>query len=520
MLWRSRRWSAVLVCAALGCSAGPSDAGPTGSLSLDLIIADGIEIDEVQWEVSGGDMEPMSGVVNTSAPGSTASVEIFGIPPGGDYLIQMEATATDGETTCKGSATFDIQVGELTNLHVMLNCKRPPRFGAVRVNGELNHCAELIKVVVSPLQTSVGNAIDLFSDAIDDEGDTITYVWSGSGGTIANPNAPATRYTCDVPGAHQLRVVVSDDDFTHCMSEWTVDIACVATDTGCLTDADCDDGASSTQCLVSRCNEATGLCEDETLPDGTDCSAENPPLASCQGGVCSPDGCRSDADCGVSDQCFVVVCFVDIGFCEGVGLEGFPCSLPGVLNATCSSGECIDTTCTSDDQCDPPTQCRKGGVCDVKFGRCDLGAPVENGEPCERHNGDPGVCFNTLCGCADDSVCSPGSECAEPSTCELETGRCIPGGAINFGGPCNYRERGPETGQCGNHVCLPICFRAPCPDNGIECVEDICDHTDGSCNPVNEVSGQLCDFDAQRTGSCDGVGSCVLECASEADCDE
>ena len=139
----------------VSCSQGTQE-GETGSLSLQLTIAGDVEIDEVAWVITGGDMPSMNGTIDTSAPGSTASIEVFGLPPsiGKDYTITMEAIATDEETTCKGSEDFGIDIGEVTqDSSVMLNCKRPQRFGSVRVNGEFNICAELTKVVVSPLQT-------------------------------------------------------------------------------------------------------------------------------------------------------------------------------------------------------------------------------------------------------------------------------------------------------------------------------------------------------------------------------
>ncbi|MGB5810637.1 MAG: hypothetical protein WBG86_08915, partial [Polyangiales bacterium] len=127
------RWIAFVLCgvfAAVGCSTSTSSPdGSTGSLSLDLTVAGGFMIDEVMWKISGGEMEDMMGAINTSAPGSTASVEVFGIPPGDGYLIQMEAVSTDGKLTCKGSANFDVEVGVATPVHVMLNCKKPERFG-------------------------------------------------------------------------------------------------------------------------------------------------------------------------------------------------------------------------------------------------------------------------------------------------------------------------------------------------------------------------------------------------------
>lgn len=231
---RSLRPLGWLVCALAfaGCATDTTTSGETGGATILLELADGTQIDEVSYVVSGNDMPDMSGVIDTSAPGSTASIEIYGIGPGRDYLIGMTATSTDGETTCSGSAFFDVAVGEVTDVMVILNCKLPRRLGGVRVNGKLNVCASLAKVVVSPLQTSVGNDIDVFAHASDLEGDEITYQWAASSGSFADPSTAITTYTCEEVGDHTLAVAVSDDDFVHCEHGWTVDVTCVDGDGG------------------------------------------------------------------------------------------------------------------------------------------------------------------------------------------------------------------------------------------------------------------------------------------------
>ena len=223
----------VVFCVAatfsLSSCSGSSDPGTeqlTGGLSLALTIDDGIEIDEVAWEITGGEMAPMSSVVNTSAPGSTASVEVFGLPEG-DFIVTLEATSTDGETTCGGSAPFNIEAGKVTETHLLLRCQLPPRFGGVRVNGKLNICAELTKVVVSPLQTSVGNVINLMADAVDAEDDPIAYEWTALVGTIADAADALTVYTCMAEGDDSITITVTDDGGEYCMSQWTVAVTCV-----------------------------------------------------------------------------------------------------------------------------------------------------------------------------------------------------------------------------------------------------------------------------------------------------
>ena len=207
-----------------GCA---SDTSNTGELSIELELADGTQIDEVDYSITGNGMDPMVGSINTGSPGSTASVEIYGIPPGQDYTVMLTATSVDGETSCSGSGNFDIAVGVVTEVAVMLNCKLGQEFGGVRVNGKFNFCADLPLVVVSPLQTSVGNEIDVLAVAEDVDGDPIEYRWTGTGGSFANPSLPKTTYTCEEVGDQTITITVSDDGFVYCDCSWTVDVTCV-----------------------------------------------------------------------------------------------------------------------------------------------------------------------------------------------------------------------------------------------------------------------------------------------------
>jgi hypothetical protein len=171
-------------------------------------------------------MDAMVGVIDTSDPNATPSVEVFGLAPGA-YVVELEATSESGEGTCRGAAPFDVTAGAAREVAVLLRCKVGERLGAVRVNGKFNLCAELTKAVVAPLQTSVGNVIAVRSQAKDDEGDAIEYAWTANSGTFANPSAAATFYTCEETGNDQLSISVSDDGFDFCVDAWTVDVRCV-----------------------------------------------------------------------------------------------------------------------------------------------------------------------------------------------------------------------------------------------------------------------------------------------------
>jgi hypothetical protein len=225
--WIRTRWLVYWLFAALAVAGCTAETGNTGGLTIELELSDGTQIEKVTYSIIGGEMTPMVGTINTSAPGSTASVEIYGIPGGGPYTIMMKATADDGETSCSGSANFDVSVGLVTEVAVMLNCKRGQDLGGVRVNGKLNICTDLVKVVVQPLQTSVGNQIHVFAMAVDAEGDPIEYRWTGTGGSFADASAPETTYTCLQPGEQTITITVSDDGFDYCTCDHTVDVTCV-----------------------------------------------------------------------------------------------------------------------------------------------------------------------------------------------------------------------------------------------------------------------------------------------------
>ena len=413
---RSRLWS-VLVCGlvfALGivsCSESTQE-GESGSLSLQLTIGGDVDIDEVDWLITGGDMDAMSGTINTSAPGATASVEVFGLPPtvGQDYTIVMEADGSDG-TTCRGSEDFGIDVGEVTEIMVFLNCKRPQRLGAVRVNGKFNICAELVKATASPLETSVGNDIDLTSQAEDAENNPIDYSWSGTGGSIADPDAASTTYTCQEAGDHTITISVTDNDEYCDMATWTFDVTCVLGEVECNVDDDCDAGE---------------VCVDNACVPDVECNVDDDCDAGevCVDNACVPDvECNVDDDCDAGDICVDNECvsdpdiFCDEGLCsedadlketcedvfllclggepneeQCIGVALLVCQEPGCgINDVCDAGEiCVDGECVPDEGGDDPCnvgECvedpDKKMFCEVAFAACQFIPFPEPKKACE-----------------------------------------------------------------------------------------------------------------------------------------
>jgi len=378
----------------VGCTSNTTSS-ESGSLELTLELADGVMINEVEWTITGGEMEPMSGVINTSAPGATASVEVFGIPAGEGYLIELAATDESGEVTCRGDAEFDVAVGVATDVMVFLKCKRPTTLGGVRANGKFNICAQLTKVVVSPLQTSVGNDIVLSAQAVDAEEDPIAYRWTATGGTLGDATAAQTTYTCGEAGDQSITIEVSDDEFDHCVDSWTVSVTCVDGDGGTGGAG----GAAGTGGGTGGVGGVGGA-----------------------GGVGGEGGLGGTGGAGGEGG---------IGGAGGVGGEG---GLGGTGGAgggvdLCQGVTCEDTECT-DGECDPGTgQCvdnpiNEGGACESDTGTCADGVCVDNceGVVCEEIECNVNAC-NPFTGECQAEPVADGTEC-DGGTCNA--GVCEP----------------------------------------------------------------------------------------------
>lgn len=225
-----RTLACVLALGWLGCATDAQVSISDAPLVLEVGVGEESSIDEVTYVITGSDMDPIDGVIDVSAPGATASVEVFGIAPGTGYLVTMQAEA--GDFRCEGSSRFDVAAGSSSIVHVMLGCKRAPRLGGVRVDGALNVCANLDKVIASPLQTSTGNGLALSASGTDAEGDAIEYRWTATGGSFSDASTAVTEYRCEEAGDQLVEVEVSDDGFVDCLDSWRVAVRCVLSGAG------------------------------------------------------------------------------------------------------------------------------------------------------------------------------------------------------------------------------------------------------------------------------------------------
>jgi hypothetical protein len=179
---------------------------------------------------------------------------------------------------------------------------------------------------------------------------------------------------------------------------------------GICVDARCCESECTGGCMTCRAPGAPGRCRPEPEGHREPASCPTDPAESCGfNGTC--DGKGGCARHGSETVCKLATCdgddllYVDFR-CDGRGV----CIATPPLScrpSRCQGGRCL-SSCTSDEQCQPPSDCR-GGSCGKSMAMCS------RAEECVS-----GFCVEGFC--CDRACDSPCESCALP----FSRGRCQP----------------------------------------------------------------------------------------------
>lgn len=226
-IWVLNVGMALALSLAAGCN-GPSDSSgggsgePVGSIALALAGGQGLTLSSFAYALTGP--KAYSGTIDVSNSSSVAAT-LGGIAAGTGYALTLTGTATDGQTTCAGSAgPFDVAARATTSVSVTIDCHAPPRTGSVAVNGTINVCPTINSVSANP---PVGPSIALAATAVDPDAapNPLAYSWTASSGTLSSATAANPTLTCTAPGPVALMLTVSDGD-TGCNATFNLSTSC------------------------------------------------------------------------------------------------------------------------------------------------------------------------------------------------------------------------------------------------------------------------------------------------------
>jgi hypothetical protein len=206
--------AALTGCAAKSASSGGL-AGDTnvGSVGLALTLAPGDTVASATYSISNPNGFSKSGTVDVSQA-TTLSFIIGGLPAALAYTIQINATSSDGNTTCVGSGSFDVTAHATAAVTVHLTCHEGARSGSVLVNGTINICPVADGISANPADVAVGFPVALSLAAHDSDGGPapLSYHWTAASGSFSNATSGSPTFVCNTPGPVTLTASVSDGD--------------------------------------------------------------------------------------------------------------------------------------------------------------------------------------------------------------------------------------------------------------------------------------------------------------------
>ncbi len=176
------------------------------------------------YAITGPAMFARNGSIDVSNSTKVAAT-IGAIPAGTGYALTISATASDGVTTCNGTAPFAITAGMTTTVSIQIRCREPAKTGTIMIDGTINVCPLLDAIGANPGEVTVGNAIALSAVAHDSDArpSALTYGWTTTGGTLTGAATATPSLICTAPGTPMVTLTVSDGD---CTDVGTLTVTC------------------------------------------------------------------------------------------------------------------------------------------------------------------------------------------------------------------------------------------------------------------------------------------------------
>ncbi len=217
--------SCVIACTPSSTTENQSSDEAPGRVDFALQVSSGVTLLSAGYNVSGPGGFSATGMVSVGQ-GTDVPVVLTGVPNGGGYNLTVSGTASDGITTCSGSAPFDVTAGMMSTVIVHLVCRQPAAAGAVAITGTTNLCPVVDGISANPASIAVGSSIAIGAAAHDDDSGPapLALRWTTSTGAVTGSGSAVT-FGCTTPGSVTVTVVAADGD-TSCNDSLSFNIGC------------------------------------------------------------------------------------------------------------------------------------------------------------------------------------------------------------------------------------------------------------------------------------------------------
>jgi len=182
------------------------------SVQINFVNAGAFSVRSIDYTISGNGIEPLVGTISLTDPNSTPSIDVGGIPPALQYLLELRAAPDDGSSgQCYGAATFDVAPGRTVDVAISLVCSYPTKVRTIMIDGMTDYCPSLASYAAAPATGFVGGApVSLSATAFSFYSQAPMFLWQASMGDLSSEDTAVTSYTCTAPGPATLTVTVTD----------------------------------------------------------------------------------------------------------------------------------------------------------------------------------------------------------------------------------------------------------------------------------------------------------------------
>jgi hypothetical protein len=215
-------WTAVLGTGVAGCD-HPAHSS-FGSVALTVTVPSDVEVQLVEYEITGNGIMPLAGRIKTPHPQQQFARLVTHVPSGTDYPLSVSAKSTDGQKLCAAAATIEVRKQTTTRVHLALPCQGIGD-GMVHISvGIACPGVHLVSYTVSPLTASIGGTIAVTAVPGDPDSGALTFAWTASSGTFADPAASHTTFQCATAGPVTITLRTQGDI---CQENDSLEVTCL-----------------------------------------------------------------------------------------------------------------------------------------------------------------------------------------------------------------------------------------------------------------------------------------------------